>query len=464
MITSPGLRGYAVLMASMSLAAAKVCGQQPDSQPGPEAAATNVQASPAIQETGPMREQFWNWHVQNTDVGQMHPAFPAKYSGPNSLNNRFEADETAAWDVFGGVKLWKGAEFHVDGLVWQGYGLSHTLGIEAFPNAEAYKIGARIGNVAFTRVFLRQTIDLGGDEEAVPDDAFHLAGKHDVSRVTLTVGEMSALDIFDNNAYAGDPQSQFLNWALVGNEAWDYPANSLGYITGFTAELNQPQWAARYGFFQMPLVANGMALDFDFLNAWGMVTELERRFAIAEHPGAVRFLAYANRAHMGSFADALASPIRPADIALTRDYRLKYGFGLNAEYELTKGIGLFSRLGWCDGQTESWAYADVDRTASAGLSINGKFWRRANDTVGLAGIVNGISRVHQEFFAAGGVGILAGDGALNYGLEKTMETYYNLQVWNALHLTADYQFVIDPAYNRDRGPVSVLGARIHWEF
>ena len=153
----------------------------------------------------------------------------------------------------------------------------------------------------------------------------------------------------------------------------------------------------------------------------------------------------------------------PADIEATRAYRYKYGFGLNMEQEIFKNVGAFARLGWSDGQNEAWVFADVDQTASLGLSIKGEFWGRANDTVGLAGIINGISRVHQEFLAAGGAGILAEDGNLDYGLERILETYYDFQIWKTLHGALDYQFITDPAYNRDRGPVSVFGARLHWE-
>jgi high affinity Mn2+ porin len=410
------------------------------------------------------REQSWNWHVQNTDIIQGDTGFPAKYSGTNSLDSHGEIQDTISLDLFAGARLWPGAEAHVDGLMWQGYGLSTTLGVEGFPSAEAYRLGVKLPNVTFARVFIRQTFGLGGEQEKVEEDPLHLAGKQDVSRVTLTLGKMSAKDIFDNNAYSNDPRAQFMNWGLVANEAWDYPADSLGYMTGFAAELNQPNWAVRYGFFQMPRVSNGMAQDQNYLQAWGMVTELERRYAIHGHPGAVRFLAYLNRADMGSFQDALDSPIRPADIWATREYRFKYGFGLNAEQELTKGVGMFTRLGWSDGNTEAWCYADVDTTGTLGVSVKGEFWRRPNDTFGLAGVLDGISRVHQEFFEAGGVGILAGDGALNYGWEKVLETYYDFQIWKTLHGALDYQFITDPAYNRDRGPVSVLGARLHWEF
>jgi high affinity Mn2+ porin len=427
----------------------------PADKPPPEAVVKNLDQPP---------EQSWNWHVQNTEILQGDTGFPAKYSGTNSLDSHGEIQDTISLDLFAGVRLWPGAEGHVDGLMWQGYGLSTTLGVEGFPNAEAYRLGTKVPNVTFARVFIRQTLGLGGEQERVEEDQLHLGGEQDVSRVTLTLGKMSAKDIFDNNAYSSDPRTQFMNWGLVANEAWDYPADSLGYMTGFAAELNQPGWALRYGFFQMPQTANGMAQDPHYLDAWGMVTELERRYALGGHPGAVRFLAFLNRADMGSFQAALDSPVRPADIWATREYRLKYGFGLNAEQELTKGVGVFTRLGWSDGHTEAWAFADVDRTATLGVSVKGEFWKRPNDTFGLGGVLDGITRVHQEFFGAGGIGILAGDGALNYGWEKVLETYYDFQIWKTIHGALDYQFVTDPAYNRDRGPVSILGARLHWEF
>ncbi len=402
--------------------------------------------------------------MEMTYIGQWHPSYSAQYSGPQSLDNHASTAETFDYDLFLGARLWHGAEFHVDGLFWQGFGFNHTLGIEAFPNAEAYKVGAKVGNVAPARVFLRQTFGLGGDQEPVADDALHLGGMQDISRLTLTVGQISVLDVFDQNAYASDPTTQFLNWAFVGNEAWDYPANSMGYITGFAAELNQPQWALRYGFFQLPRVSNGMAEDPAFLRAWGMVTELERRFTLRQHQGNIRWLAYLNRADMGSYAEAVDSPVRPANIVDTRQYRLKYGLALNGEYEIATNIGVFARLGWNNGTSESWAYADVSRTASAGLSVNGAFWNRPNDTVGLAGVANGISHSAQNYFAAGGTGILAGDGALSYSYEKGIETYYSAQLWKRLYATADYQFILDPAYNAARGPVSVASFRLHWDF
>lgn len=410
------------------------------------------------------RAAQWNWHFQNTDIIQGDPSFPAKYSGPNSLDSKGEIRETVSVDLLAGARLWSGAEAHFDGLLWQGFGLSKTLGVEGFPNGEAFRLGTKVPNMNISRLLLRQTVGLGGDTEPVPDAALQLAGNRDISRLTFTVGKMSVKDIFDNNSYANDPRTQFFNWAFMANEAWDYPADSLGYITGFAAELNQPRWALRYGFFQMPRSSNGTALDAHYLQAWGMVLEFERRFTLNEHPGVVRLLGFLNQANMGSYQEAVDAPVRPADIEATRTYRFKFGFGLNVEQELVTHVGVFTRLGWSDGKNEAWVFSDVDRAASMGVSVKGAFWNRPNDTVGLAGALNAISSEHQDFFAAGGTGILAGDGALNYDLEKLLETYYDFQVWGTIHVALDYQFVVNPAFNRDRGPVSVFGGRLHMEF
>ena len=426
------------------------------------AADSSTNSTPVIKTTGDAAAQNWNWHVQNTDIVQGYPGFPSKYAGVNSLPQGGETRETVSLDLLAGVRLWQGAEAHVDGLMWQGFGLNNTLGVDGFPNGEAFRLGSREPNVNIPRLFVRQTFGFGGEQEDIEDDQFTLAGKQDISRLTLTVGKLSPKDIFDNNAYANDPRTQFLNWAFMANEAWDYPADALGYITGFAAELNQPHWTLRYGFFQMPRSSNGTALDEHFLEAWGMVTELERRYSFYDHPGTLRLLAYLNRAHMGSYQAALAVP--GADITQTRAYRYKYGFGLNWEQEIVKNVGVFSRLGWSDGQNEGWVFADVDYTATLGLSVKGEAWHRPDDTFGLAGAANGLSHVHQEYFAAGGVGILAGDGRLNYGWEKILETYYDFGIWKTIHATVDYQFIDDPAFNQDRGPVSVFGARLHWEF
>ena len=423
-------------------------------------------------------EPRWNFHAQNTDIVQGYPGFSSKYSGPNSLPSGGQTRESVSLDLLAGLRLWRGAEAHIDGMMWQGFGVNNTLGADGFPNGEAFRLGTAVPNGAITRLFLRQTFGLGGEQEAVADDPFTLAGRRDVSRLTLTLGRFNAKDIFDNNAYANDPRTQFLNWALMANQAWDYPADAIGYTTGLAVELNQPHWTLRYGFFQMPRVSNsltaedrifkwpydGSAQDGPLLDAWGMVTELERRYCLRTHPGTIRLLAYLNRANMGSYQDAVNSPTRPADLAASAAFRYKFGFGLNLEQEIAKNIGVFSRLGWSDGRNQAWVFSDVDYSATAGISIKGEGWQRPDDTFGLAGVLNGISQSHQDFFVAGGTGILAGDGNLNYGWEKIIETYYDFKICKAIHGALDYQFISNPAFNRDRGPVSFFAARLHTAF
>lgn len=297
--------------------------------------------------------------------------------------------------------------------------------------------------------------------------------------MTITLGRFSPLDICDNNTYAEDPHTQFMNWAMMGNLAWDYGQDTLGYATGLAVELNQPKWALRYGVFQMPRDKNGFSGEDQYLmwpsagaygpllRSWAMMTELERRWSINGHPGAVRLLAWLNEADMASYtaATAILQQYGPqADISAARAYRYKYGFGLNWEQEVANNIGMFSRLGWNDGHEEAWTFTDVNWTASLGLSVKGAAWHRPDDTYGLAGVISGASRANQKFLEAGGQDMLDGDGALTYGWEKVLETYYDIALWKAIHAALDYQYIVDPAFNHERGPVSVFGARLHWEF
>lgn len=433
-------------------------------------------------------QQNWNLHFQNTAIVQGNFGFPAKYSGPNSLNNHGEVQETVTADLFAGARLWPGAEAYVDFLMWQGFGLSQTFGVEAFPNGDAYKAGTQNPNFTFARLFIRQTMGLGGEQEDVPDDQLTLAGKQDISRLTITLGRFSPLDICDYNTYAHDQHTQFMNWAMMGNLTWDYGQDTVGYTTGIALELNQPAWALRYTFFQMPRDKNGFTGDDQylmfphrgaygpFLRSWAMAAELERRWKLGEHPGALRIMGWLDEAHFATYSAAtaylLAHPPGPnasqgsgADIPdSVRAYRFKYGFGLNWEQEIAKSVGMFSRLGWNDGKEETWTFTDADWSASLGISIKGDAWQRPDDTYGFAGVVSGASRANQRFLQAGGQDMLDGDGKLTYGPEKVLETYYDAKIWKTIHIAFDYQFIVDPAFNEDRGPVSVLGARLHWEF
>jgi high affinity Mn2+ porin len=434
---------------------------------------------PAIEGSTGVEEQNWNFHGQNTDIVQGYPQFPAKYSGPNSLPNGGETRETETLDLLAGARLWPGAEAHVDGLMWQGFGLGRTFGIEDFSNGDAYKAGTATPDGMLAHLFIRQTIDFGGEQEVVPNGPLTLAGNEDISHLTITIGRFSPLDIFDNNTYASDPHTQFMNWAMMGNVTWDYGQDTVGYTTGIALELNQPQWTLRYGFFQMPAVKNGYTGDDEylmwpangadgpFLRSWAMSMELERRWSVHSHPGAIRLLAWLNEADMASYSAATAILKKDgpgADISPARAYRYKYGFGLNWEQEIMKNVGLFSRLGWNDGQEETWTFTDINYSASLGASVNGTGWGRTEDTFGLAGVLGGASGANRKFLEAGGTDMLDGDGALHYGWEKVVETYYDFEIWKAIHGAFDFQYVVNPAFNRDRGPVPIFGTRLHWEF
>jgi high affinity Mn2+ porin len=432
-------------------------------------------------------DRLWNFHAQTTTVAQGDPGFPAQYSGPNSLNSAGERQETLAADLFIGRRLWDGAEMHVDALMWQGFGLTQTFGVEAFPNGDAYKAGTTIPDFMVARWFVRQTFGLGGEQEDIHEDSLNFAGKQDISRLTLTVGRFTPTDNFDNNTYAHDAHTQFLNWAMCANLTWDYPSDSVGYTTGLSMELNQPDWAWRYGWFQMPGQMNGFTAedrifkwpgegsDGEFWRSWGMMTELERRYKIDGHPGAIRFMTWLDSADFASFAVATAllranppPPNAPQGAGSTIpaaafDYRCKYGFGLNWEQEITKNVGVFSRVGWNDGREAAWTYTDANWSVSLGVSIKGATWCRPDDTIGLAGAWSGASPEQQQFLKAGGTGILNGDGNLTYGAEGVLETYYDFAIQKAAHFTMDYQFVGDPAFNRDRGPVSIFAVRLHWD-
>ena len=421
---------------------------------------------PPAQEQSPAAEnpaegKQWSLQFQSTLIPQAHPTFSAEYSGANSLTPGASVRETISVDAMVGARLWTGAEFFGDILMWQGYGLNNSLGVAGFPNSEAYRIGKTYPDFSVGRAYIRQTIGLGGGREAF-DDA--LGGTRDVRNLTFTVGHLSAKDIFDTNAYANDGRSQFMNWVLVANGAWDYPANTLGFTNGIAAEFNTHAWSARLGIFQVSKVVNGIRMDWNLAHAWSTVAEVERRYAPGGHPGALRLLAYDTRAHMGSYQDTIDNPALDENIELTAAYRYKYGFGINLEQELRKDLGAFARLGWSDGKNQTYEFTDVDRTATGGLSLKGARWRRPQDTVGLAVIVNGISAVHRQYLAAGGLGITVGDGALDYGAEHIAEAYYNWKISKHFQLTPDYQFAQDPAYNHVRGPVNLLALRFHSEF
>jgi high affinity Mn2+ porin len=409
----------------------------------------------------------WNVYGQTTFIAQGYPSIRSPYEGANSLPGGGQGRETLTADAFLGWRLWDGGELYFNPELAQGFGLDTTLGLAGFSNGEAQKGGTDFPKFRPQRYFFRQTFGLGGEQEEVADGPLQLAGKRDIDRVTLTVGRFAVGDFFDGNSYAKDPRADFMNWAIWSSGAYDFPADLPGFTRGAVVELNRKDWAVRAGLFQVPSAPNSDVLT---SKGGGAVVELEERYAISDQPGKLRLAIFGNQGNTANYSEALA--IVAADPSLDinavtasiRHIQPKYGFYANMEQAITKDIGIFARASWNNGQTETLSFTDIDRSVSGGVSIKGSSWGRTNDTIGIGGAINGLSAAHRDFLAAGGMGLLIGDGQLNYSEEKILEAYYayNLNKWSTL--TFDYQFIADPAYNADRGPVSVFSARAHAEF
>jgi high affinity Mn2+ porin len=409
----------------------------------------------------------WSLHGQMTGIYQGNLRFTSPYQGPNSLDPGNRWRETVSATAYLGRRLWDGAELYFNPEANQGFGLSGTRGLAGFANGEAQKAGSDTPKPNVARLFLRQTFGFGGEQEAVEDDLNKMAGMQDVSRLQVTLGKFAAPDIFDDNKYAHDPRTAFFNWSIWEAGAWDYPADQKGYTDGIALDFNQKGWALRGGWFLEPKVANDRNLDPRFWKHFGAAAELELRHRIGEQPGNVKLLAFANRANMGSLREATDLAVASgtdADITPVRRDRFKYGLAVNLEQAISDELGGFARVSWNDGRTEAWAFTDIDTSVSLGASLKGGRWGRPADTVGLAAAMNLISAAHQDFLAAGGTGILVGDGRLSYGPEGILEAYYALTIVDPLVLTLDYQLAVNPAYNSDRGPVSIFGARVHAQF
>ncbi|HEY1876174.1 MAG TPA: carbohydrate porin [Rhizomicrobium sp.] len=429
-------------------------------------AALVLMAVPAIADDMPAPET-WAIHGQATFVDQYHPAFRSPYRGANSLDPGSRGNETVDITLFAGVSPWAGGEAWANVEMDQGFGLSDTFGVAAFPSAEAYKVGSAEPYGRLHRLFFRQTFDLGGDEQAVEGQANQLAGSRTSDNLVITVGKFSVTDIFDNNSYAHDPRGDFLNWAIVDAGAYDYAADAWAYTYGGAAEWSFGDWTLRGGLFNMSRLPNSTELETSF-GQFELVSELERRVSLFGHDGKIKVLGWVNRGRMGSFTDALAlarATDSTPDVALVRHYRSRPGASLNVEQGFTDDLGFFLRASSEDGSKESFEFTDINQSLSTGLSLKGTSWERKDDTVGLAFEVAGISKDFQNYLAAGGLGVLVGDGRLpHYSNEVVLETYYDAQLIKGVNAALDYQFIANPGYNTDRGPVSVFGLRLHGEF
>lgn len=406
-------------------------------------------------------------HGQVTFVGQYHPAFRSPYQGINSLDAASAGRETFDATLFLGARLWDGGEVYANPEVDQGFGLSNTMGVAGFPSGEAYKVGKASPYVRLQRLFFRQTFALGGETEMVAPDQNQLGGMRSRDHLIITAGKISVADIFDTNSYAHDPKGDFLNWSIIDSGAFDYAADAWGYSYGIAAEWTQAWWTLRAGLFNLSRVPNTTELVRGF-GQYELVAEGEARYTLGDAPGKIKLLGYYNRGRMGAYDDALALGLAnnaAPDTALVRRPAYRPGFAVNLEQQIDDQLGAFLRLSWNDGSKEAYEFTEINRSAVLGLSRKGRDWGRPDDVVGLAGAVNNISASARRYFAAGGLGILIGDGALpRYGNEAIVETYYKAALTRWLSASADYQFIANPAYSRERGPVSVLGIRLHAQF
>jgi high affinity Mn2+ porin len=414
----------------------------------------------------PAADERFAVHGQTTFVEQETNDFPAPYHGPHSLSPD-QGRQTFDATLYLGARLWPGAEGWISPEVDQGFGLDDTTGLAGFPSGEAYKVGRKEPYLRLPRAFVRQTLDLGGDRQPVEPGLLQLGGSQSADHVVVTLGKFAVADVFDTNRYAHDPRADFMNWAAIDAGTFDYAADAWGYTVGAAAEWYRGDWTLRGGAFALSEVPNSERLD-STGHQFQMILELERRHTLAGRPGRLLVTGFDTRGRMGLLDEAVTHATEsggPVDIAAVRRYRSRLGAHLGFEQELGEDLGLFGRVGGAAGNVETYEFTDIDHSAAAGLSLAGTRWRRGDDTTGAAVIVSAPSAARRRYLDAGGLGVLIGDGQLGHaGREEIVETYYAARIDRGVFVTLDYQFVTNPAYNRDRGPVSVFAARFHAQF
>jgi len=418
--------------------------------------------------SAPAAPERWNLFYQATSIGQYHGTFRSPYAGPFSLQDYSERDASLTTTLFLGLRLERNTTLYFDPEIAGGKGFSGVNGLANSPNGELPRVASATPKPYLARLYVSHDFGFGSETEAVESDQNQLAGSRPMTRYTVTVGRFTLTDFFDNNSYSHDPRTQFTGWGVMYNGAWDYPADVRGYTWGWVHEFHTRNWSLRYANAAVSKVANGLRFDRRLFVNHGDVFEAERRFKIHKHAGTVRLLNFVNHVDAGSYAAALklaALDGGPPVVDNTRhNGAIKYGFGVNLEQELTKDIGVFSRLGWNDGKTESFEFTAIDRLATGGISITGTRWHRHFDHVATEFTAAGLSGVHATYLAAGGYDFLIGDGRLQYGPECIWESYYNARLFPGFFASFDLQHVSNPAYNQQRGPLWIPSVRLHMEF
>lgn len=406
-------------------------------------------------------------------IFQSHPNFHSPYEGINSLLGGGEYKTSLLGTLYTGLQVpgtHQLTEVLFDEESSGGRGFSNTLGLAAFPNLDVVR-NPTLSSVPYVaRWVIQQTIPLSKETVELERGPFSLATSAAVRRLVFHVGKYSLPDLFDQNAVGSDSHLQFMNWAIDNNGAWDYAADTRGYTRGLALEYFDRKWAARYGIFQMPTVANGINLDWAFSRARGENLEIElERGLLPGKPGKIRLLSYWNHGHMGNYREANTAFLEGIDPVpdITKHEHfdaLKYGFGFNTEQQISPDMRAFARVGWNEGQHESYCYTEIDQTVAFGFDYVGTRWHRPLDKLGSAFATDGISRDHSTYLKLGGHGFLLGDGTLHYGRESVWESYYTAHAWRGLFFALGASFIDNPAYNRDRGPVFVQSVRAHVDF
>ncbi|AWG22056.1 hypothetical protein FFWV33_11285 [Flavobacterium faecale] len=407
-------------------------------------------ASVLAQDTPKEEKESFSLHYQTTSIYQYHSAFKAQYSGASSLQNTEEKALSLTSTLFFDMPLWKGASITLNPELAGGEGVSQAKGLGGFANGETFRIGNAKPVVYMARMLLEQNFDF---------DTSH--------SLKMVFGKFGLADYFDGNSFSHDVRSQFLNWSLMDMGAWDYAANTRGYTDALYANYQFNNWQIRAAWSAQPTKANGPNVAFNAKKSNAINLEVERQIDFKNSDQAViRLLGFRNVAAAGNYNQANANFVGTPDITSTRaNGRTKYGLGLNAEYAHKDLWGAFTRLSYNDGKNETWAFTEIDQSATAGINLKGKMWQRENDGAGIAFASNGLSAAHQKYQQLGGNGFMIGDGNLNYGTEKIVEAFYSFSVPKSnITLSPDYQFIVNPGYNKDRGPVNFFSLRFHAQF
>ncbi len=475
-ITRRLARALASLTFALTLAANPGAAQQP-----PQPATSSSPQDAPIVTMAPHAEDSRYWlSGQANIIFQGRLPFHSLYQGTNSFHNSAEYKTSLLGTLYTAIRPTHSIRYNTDLILdlesAGGRGLSQAFGLAGFTNLDVVR-NPNLGPTPYlARYQIHQVFGLTDETTSQETGPFALAASVPVRRIEFRIGKMTLPDFFDLNGPGSDSHLQFMNWTVDNNGAWDYAADTRGYTVGGMAEYDDTIWSIRYGLFAMPVVANGIDMDWAFSRAHAQNGEFELRHSfVPQHKGVTRLLFFANRAHMGTYREAVDDFLNGSDTAkygitvpsilLHEHYgALKYGFGYNTEQEITENLRVFGRFGWNEGQHESYVYTEVDQTVEAGADYAGARWHRPVDKIGLAVVSNAIKRDHQNYLRLGGLGFLLGDGNLNYGREDIVESYYNWHAWRGLFYAVDVQHIDNPGYNRDRGPAWVGSVRAHVDF